>query len=446
MHHGMSASRDLSRSAGRVVTRFMLSTALVGGTLLAATPVAGAQPPPAANPAVITTWNAVALTTISGPPPNGAGKANAEAFLGYAFTHAAIYNAVVGITGEYELYNWDARAPKGASPEAAAAAAAHRVLMEYFGTTPTIVANLDAALAASLGQIPDGVPKEQGVRYGERAADRIITLRANDGRFAPITYVVPIPTPPGVWRPTPPAFAPFFDPWLGQVDPVVIDSLSQFDPGPPPAINTDLYVQELEEVRDWGAKEGSLRGPDEKETALFFSDIAFGPLQAALRELATRRALNISDSARLFAAVETSLADGAGSAWHWKLLYAWWRPITAIREADTDGNPDTTGVPTWEPLLVTPPYPDWPSGLCTAIGVMSTSLSRLNGDGMVDLTITSPAAMVTRHYNDPALLQQDCIDARVWSGIHFRTADIVAAAMGSQVANWALDHHFAPTR
>jgi hypothetical protein len=419
----------------------------LSATLVLGAPAAGAQPPAAANPAIVTTWNAIAVATVSGPAPNGAGKANAEAFLSYAFTHAAVYNAVVGITGKYELYNWDARAPKGASPQAAAAVAAHRVLMEYFGSTPTIAANLDAELATSLGQIPDGVPKDQGIRYGERAADRIIALRAHDGRFAPITYTVPDPIPPGVWRPTPPGLMPFFDPWLGQVDPVVIASLSQFDPGAPPAIGSDLYVDEFEEVRDYGASASLVRDASQTATARFFSDIAFAPIQAGLRDLATRRVTSggwdISDSARFFAGVETSLADGAGSAWYGKLKYHWWRPITAIREADNDGNPDTTGVPGWEPLLTTPPYPDWPSGLCTAVGVVTTAVNRL--DGQLDLNITSPSAG-PRHYDSVATMQQDCIDARVWSGIHFRTADKAAAAIGTQVANWALDHHFAPTK
>jgi hypothetical protein len=152
---------------------------------------------------------------------------------------------VVGITGEYELYKWNARAPKGASPQAAAAAAADRILTTYFGASPTIAVNLDTALSATLGEIPDGVAKQQGIRYGRRAADRIIELRANDGRFAPIVFGVPLA--PGVWRPTPPANAPFFDPWLGQVDPLMLESPSQFRPGPPPAIASDLYVSEFEE-------------------------------------------------------------------------------------------------------------------------------------------------------------------------------------------------------
>jgi hypothetical protein len=269
---------------------------------------------------------------------------------------------------------------------------------------PTIAANLNSALATSLGQIPAGTSKDQGVRYGQQAAERIIGLRVDDGRFAPVVFDVPLA--PGVWRPTPPGFAPFFEPWLAQVEPLVLDSLSQFRPGPPPAIATDLYVEEFEEVRDFGVKTGSLRSVEQTQTALFFSDIGIVPVQAALRDLVIRRGLNISDSARLFAAVEMGIADTAGAVWDAKFVYGWWRPITAILLADDDGNDATAGVPGWEPLLVTPPYPDWTSGLCGNIGVLSTTLSRLNEDGDVDLNITSTAAIETRHYDDATAIRR----------------------------------------
>ena len=173
---------------------------LLGLVLVAAMPVAAKQPAPSANAAVIATWNehAVARITATGASPT--------AFNYFAFVHLAMYNAVVGITGEYELYEWNAKAPKGASPEAAAAAAAHQVLRTYFGTTDVIVADLDAKLAASLALVPNGVPKQQGIRYGVRAADRIIDLRMNDGRNALVN--VPVADAPGEWSPTPCACGP----------------------------------------------------------------------------------------------------------------------------------------------------------------------------------------------------------------------------------------------
>ncbi len=420
------------RSPWRTAPALLLSL-----TLVAATPVVAAPPVPAANPAVITTWNQIAVSTITanGPSPT--------AFNYFAFVHIAMYNAVVGITGEYELYRWTKPAPHGASPEAAAATAAHRVLVNYFGTTDAIVADLDAKLAASLALVPDGGPQDKGISYGRRAADHIIALRANDGRGAAVT--VPAATEPGDWSPTPPANAPFASAWLGQVTPLAVNSTTQFAPGPPPAIGSATYLEEFEEVRDYGAIDSAVRTADQTLTARFFSDAGIGPMQGALRELATRRGLDIDDSARMFAAVDTAIADGAGNVWNAKLQYMWWRPITAIRMADTDGNPATVGVPTWTPLITNPSYPEWPSGLCSVVGAVSTALTRLNGDGTLDLKVTSSAAGQTRHFATKAQIAQEAIDARIWSGIHFRTADEVSIEIGSNVANWTLDHYFQPT-
>ena len=399
---------------------------------------------------MIPAWNAIAVSTIAGPAPNGAGKANAEAFLWFAFVQAAVYNAVNGITGEYELYEWKPRRRRRASPQAAAAAAAHGVLMEYFGSgefanSATIAANLNAALATSLEQIPDGVSKDQGVRYGERAAEA--ARRASGGRRSVRPDRLRHAPAAGVWRPTPPAMAPFFDPWLGQVEPLVLDSPSQFRPGPPPA---DLVGAVRRGVRG-GPRLRREHGfpPNRCQTrdrAVLLRYRVSARSRRTPRPRDAPRRWTISDSARLFAAVDLSMADAAIAVWDGKFHYGWWRPITAIREAETDGNPNTAGVPGWTPLIVTPPYPDWPSGLNGVIGAASTALSQLNADGLVDLNITSAAAGVTRHYDIAADIQQDAIDARVYSGIHFRTADEVAIAMGAQVANWALDHHFAPAK
>jgi hypothetical protein len=199
-----------------------------------------------------------------------------------------------------------------------------------------------------------------------------------------------------------------------------------------------------------GSKTGSSRTPAQTQTALFFSDVAIGPLQAALRDLAARRGLDISDSARLFAAANLSGTDSGIAAWDGKFHFGWWRPITAIRMAADDGNDATDPDPAWESLINTPPYPDYPSGLCNLMGAVSRSVTRVLGDGTIDLNITSvaagtPGSPLTRHYATAADLLTDAINARVWSGIHFRTADVVAAQMGTHVGDWALDHYFRPT-
>ncbi|MEA2547158.1 MAG: hypothetical protein QOI09_2431 [Chloroflexota bacterium] len=423
------------RTAAAVIAAALLA-ASIGGTVEARRG--------AADPSVITDWNATMVATIV----VDAGKANAEGIFWYSFVQSAVYNAVVGITHRYELYKWDVRGPRSASPEAAAATAAYRVLLYYF---PASQVRLDAAYAASLAKIPDGRSKRQGIRYGKRAAAHIIRLRAGDGRNAPITLDVPLAA--GVWRPTPPAMAPMLIPWLSQVRPFTLRSPSQFRPGPPPALTSPTYTTEFNEVKDFGSKTGSSRSDAQTQTALFFSDIAIGALQGSLRDLATRRGLNISDSARLFAAADLAGSDSGIAAWDAKFHYHWWRPITAITLAADDGNPDTAADGLWAPLITTPPYPDYPSGLCNLMAAVSRSVTRVMSTipgtvpGSLDLNITSvaaglPGAPLTRHYATAADLLTDAINARVWSGIHFRTADVVAAQMGTQVSNWALDHYF----
>ncbi|HTG41164.1 MAG TPA: vanadium-dependent haloperoxidase [Methylomirabilota bacterium] len=430
---GLRSGRFWRRRGAAAFLAAALLAATIGGTVDARRG--------AANPAVITDWNATMVATIV----TDAGKGNAEGIFWYSFVQAAVYNAVVGITHRYELYKWDVRGPRAASPEAAAAAAAHRVLLYYF---PASATRLNNAYTASLARIPNGVSKRQGIRYGERAAAHIISLRANDGRTASLTVAPAVQA--GDWRPTPPGFAPMLVPWLSQVTPFTLNSPDQFRPGPPPAISSPTYTAEFNEVKAFGAKTGSSRDAVQTQTALFFSDIAIGALQGALRDLVTRRGLNISDSARLFAAADLAGSDSGIAAWDAKFHYHWWRPVTAIRLADEDGNLDTTADPLWEPLITTPPYPDWPSGLCNLMAAVSNSVTRVLGDGSIDLNITSVAAgtggvPLTKHYATAAELLTDAINARVWSGIHFRTADVVAAQMGTQISNWALDHYFQPT-
>ena len=397
----------------------------------------------AADPKVISDWNAIAFDTIV----VDAGKANAEAFLWFAFEQAAVYNAVVGITRRYELYNWNARGPRGASPQAAAAVAAHDVLLEYF---PASQGRLDTALAVSLADIPDGPKKMQGIHYGERAADRLIELREDDGRFAPVTFDVP--PAPGVWRPTPnptpppPAFAPFFDPWLAQLRPLLLDSPSQFRPGPPPAMTTQTYTADFHEVKAVGLATSTVRTPDQTATARFIAGSTIPLVSSSLRDLAARHQLDISDSARLFAAVAMSAADAVVTSWDSKFEFGFWRPVTAIQLADTDGNPDTQPDPGWLPLIPTPPYPDYTSGLTTIVGAVTRALSGTLGlgGGRIDVNIT--VAGTTRHYEFATQLNRDAVDARVWSGIHFRTADVVGSETGTQVGDWALDNYFQPSR
>ena len=218
----------------------------------------------------------------------------------------------------------------------------------------------------------------------------------------------------------------------------------QFRAGPPPALTSATYAAEFNEVKALGGKVSELRTPAQTETALFISGAPGPALQASLRSLVTNRGLDISDSARLFAATDLSIADSLGASWDCKFHYALWRPITAIQLAATDGNAATEADPSWEPLVVTPPYPDYTSGLCSIVGSAMRAVTRILGTDHIGISLTSPATSTTRRYESAAALIQDAVDARVWSGLHFRTADVAGIAGGAKVADWALDNYFRP--
>jgi hypothetical protein len=387
------------------------------------------------GPNAVLEWNSIATSTLT------ATKAPAEAVLYAGFVQAAVYDAVVGVHRGYQPYSFTGRPERPASAQAAAVAAAHKILASY---VPSAQAALDASYAASVSAMQDGAAKTNGIDYGIQVADHLIAVRANDGRNGPALFTQP--PAPGVWRPTPPAFAPMLVPWLASVTPLVIASPGQYDPGPPPALTSATYTADFNEVKALGGHAGSARTADQTATAQFFSGNAFLQYNAALRDQVELRHLDIIDAARLFAAVDVSMADAQISVWYAKLKYGLWRPITAINLADTDGNDDTTADPSWTPLLVTPPYPDYVSGYSGLTGAFARSLADALGTDQLNVTLTSTAVPgVTRHYDSVTSLCADVISARVWLGIHFRTADTRGAAIGQQVSDYVLAHEFAAT-
>jgi hypothetical protein len=419
-----------------ILTPVLIVTPVLVLTPFEATPVATAAPSASASdPAVIPDWNALAVATFSGDLT----KAPQEVPLYMGFVQAAVYDAVVGIDRRYEPYRFHARAPHGTSTQAAAVAAAHKVLVTY---SPYAQATLDAAYATALAQIPDGKAKTRGVAFGTLAADNLIAMRANDGRNAPVLFTQP--PAPGVWRPTPPAFLPMAVPWMGSVTPLLLRSGAQFgEPGPPPALTSARYTRDFNEVKTLGSATSATRTPEQTNTALFFSGNAPIQVNAALRDQMTVRHPDIVDAARMFAAVDMSEADAIISVWHTKYLYGFWRPITAINLADTDGNPATIADPTWTPLLTTPPYPEYVSGYSGLTGAFTQALEDTLGTPHLQLTLISTAVPgAVRSYESGESLRDDVVNARVWLGIHFRFSDTGGVEMGQQVADWALTHYF----
>jgi hypothetical protein len=386
---------------------------------------------------VISQWNSIALTTLTGDTS----KAPQVSIVYLAFVQAAVYDAVVGIKGRYQPYRFHAHAPRPASAAAAAAAAAHKILVTY---SPYATTTLDAALATSLAAIPNGAAKTNGITFGERAAQHVINLRAHDGRDAPISFTTP--PAPGVWRPTLPAFAPMAVPWLGFMRPLLVRSATQFLPPPPPALTSQRYTRDFNEVKAFGSATSTVRTPDQTAITTFFSGSPLLMLNLAMQDQAAKRHLDIVDTARMFAAVNMTINDAIVTTWRAKFVYGFWRPITAIQLADQDGNPATVADPTWMPLLPTPPYPDYSSGYNAFTASASAVLEELFGRGHLDLTLTSTAAPgVTRHYDSGPALRADVVNARVWQGIHFRFADTAARNLGTHLADWTLDHYFQPT-
>ena len=408
----------------------IISTA---GTATAATTP---SPAPAGDPAVISDWNAIAVTTLAGDTT----KQPVEDILYMGFVQAAVYNAVVGVDGRYAPYRFHAHAPRGTSAQAAAVAAAHTILVTY---VPSAQATLDADYAASLAQIPDSKAKTQGIAFGTRAADHLIRQRAHDGRNAPIFFTRP--PAPGVWRPTPPAFLPMSAPWLAFVTPLLVHSATQFAPPGPPALTSARYTRDFNESKALGSLTSTKRTAEQTSTATFFSGSALVQYNAALRDQVTVRHLDIVDAARMFAAIDMSVADAEITVWRAKYVYGFWRPITAINLADTDGNPDTAPDPSWVPLFNTPNYPEYPSGYNAFNSTVVHGLENLFQTRHLHLTLISTTAPgAVRHYDSGRALLQDVVNARVWNGFHFRSADIASRDLARQLAAWTLDHYFQP--
>ncbi len=410
----------------------VLLAALATGTASAATPTTmGAD-----DPTVINDWNALATTTLAGDTT----KAPPDHVLYMAFVHAAVYDAVVGVEGRYEPYSFHARARRGTSVQAAAVAAAHKVLVTY---VPTAQAALDSAYAASLSQLPDGRAKTRGIAFGTRAANHLIRLRAQDGRNDPSILFTQQPAP-GVWRPTPPALAPMVDPWMGFVTPLLVHSPTQFAPPPPPALTSARYTRDFNEVKALGSANSTERTAAQTSTALFYSGLANVQFQAVLRDQVAVRDLDIVDAARMFAAANMSTADTIISVWYTKYVDGFWRPSTAINLADTDGNPATDPDPSWMPFRPNPAYPDYPSGYNGLAAAMTRALEKVFHTRRLQLTVTSTAVPDVRHYNSGRALRQDVVDGRMLLGIHFRFADTAARDIGVRLTDWTLDHYFQP--
>jgi hypothetical protein len=404
----------------------LLTTALAGAAKPATQTVSGPQ--------VVLDWNATAAATLV-----ASGKPQPESMMYVALTQAAVYDAVVAIEGGFEPYLIVPGVSPGASPDAAAAAAAYGVLVNYF---PAQKPALDAAYAASLAAIPDGTSKDRGVLVGQQVAAGLIAARIDDGRDDPETYT---PTPAsGVWRPTPPAFAAAQTPWLATMKPLLLERPDQFRPGPPPALDSPRYARDFNETRLYGAKSGSLRTPEQTETARFWTELVHQQHNRTLRNLVTRLGLDLREAARALALGTAVMADSLIACWDAKFAYGYWRPVTAIAAGDTDGNDATAADPAWGPMAPTPNHPEYPSAHACVTAGLGAAAAELVGGNRIDLDVSSTVTGTTRHFKHVADLERDIENARVYIGFHWRTSDETGARLGERVARWEVQRFFRP--
>jgi len=382
---------------------------------------------------VVVQWDAIASTTII---TNGKGSP-ASSSVWFAYVHLAVFDAVNAIDHRFEPYLFTTDAPKGTNKDAAAVAAAHRILVNYF---PAQQASLDAQFASSLAAIPDSAANIlAGVNVGEASAQALFAARANDGLLASIPYTPPVG--PGFWQPTPPAFGPAATPWLGQMVPFTMTSAAQFfpDEGPPP-LESQRWIDDYNQVMALGGLNSTVRTPSQTEIGLFWTDHTGAQYARAFRNLITQKGLSTSNSARLMAMLWAGYADAAIGCWNAKFSFSFWRPVTAI-QAGGD-NPALTADPTWLPLGTTPSHPEYPAAHGCVTGAVSTVLAEYFHSSQITFSVDSLVTNTTHTFTSTDQLVSEVEDARIYAGFHYHHSVIQGKLLGRRVAHHLTRHYF----
>jgi hypothetical protein len=404
----------------------------------------------------VTDWNAItveAVVTAMPPTPTP--------IIDIGLVQAAVHDAVQAIDGRFEPYHVKVPGASGLR-EAAVAAAAHDMLVGFY-----------SGQKAALDQIYDGylnthgLVGDAGLAVGQAVAAGMLPLR----RIPPDPSPPPFTggTDPGEWRPTdslligagpnaglpgppfgpPPPFAPGQTPWLATVTPLTLKSPDQFRAAPPFPLRSERYRREYDEVKALGARLSTVRSAEQTDLGYFYAGNFFRILWGALRGIADQKLHDVGASARLFALAGLAGGDAGIVAWDSKYHYLFWRPITAIREGDDDGNPNTVGDATWEPLINTPPYPDHTSGANNVTNAYLRTVRLFFRRDKISFVATSdhPLAIPKeRQYERLSDMSDDVVNVRVYQGIHFRRADVWGRRQGQNVAKWVFTHFLRPVR
>jgi len=381
---------------------------------------------------VVTEWNekALACATTAKQLPFAAART-------MAMVHTAMFDAVNSIEGRYAPYKVKESAPPGSSPEAAAVAAAHAVLLNLFPDQKT---DLDAAYTASMAQVPDGSGKATSISVGEKVAIEILALRTSDGADAPNTYRPT--TAPGVYVMT---TLPVGSQW-GSVTPWAMERGSQFRPEALPQLTSPEWASDYNEIKGIGRKKSTLRTSEQTDIARFWTITGPASWDPIVRQLAATSGRSLIENARLFALVEIATADAYIAVFDAKYTFNFWRPITAIRNGDIDGNDATEREPDWEPVVDTPLHPEYPCAHCITSSAAATVLESEFGTGPVRaLTMTSPMAPgVVRKWITIRQWADEVSSARIYGGIHYRNSTVVGKAMGRKIGELAAQQYLQP--
>lgn len=449
-----------TRRGRRAHALVAVSLAIVGAVALAsASPTARADSPATA----VLDWNKHALDALGNAPAAGtpgAGLTPPVTGVHLGMVQGAVYDAVNSIAGGYEPYLDVPAAPSTASQAAATATAAHDVLVAVLNQVPltaTFTAGVRQAIIDRLDDLEDDAlaaatvvdgagAVADGVDAGEAAAAAMIAERAGDGRWGPFRFTCG--TEPGQWRPITSLGCPTpsgpSDPfaWVAKVDPFVLESNDQFLSNGPPALESGLYAKEYDEVKTLGAV-GSVRTPEQQALFDFFQANPVEMFNRSLRTYTLVQGLDVAEQARLFAKLALTNADTFINCWEDKAHWSNWRPQTAIRLGDEDGNPKTEGDPAWTSAVGSPPYPDVSSGYNCATSSLMEAAELYFGQGRTTFVVAHPAGM-TREYRHFRDVCDDTIDVRIYQGLHFRTADETGVKIGRDVAHWVEKHALRP--
>ena len=387
------------------------------------------------------TWNTNAVSAVRASTPT---KVQTDGMVYMSYVQAAVYDAVTKLEGRYEPYHdFSVAVAPGASVQAAVAAAA-RTTLDYY--LPDQQAAVDAKYNTYLGTLTGNVAG--GVAVGEAAAQDIIAFRSGDGlKAATPSYGGIGPILPGQWQLQPGQSVQ--TPWLATMRPFLLDQASQFRAEPPPSLTSHRYAKDLNETEAYGALNSTVRTPEQTAIAYFWVGNNINQYNQTMQSVVGQHDMDLADAAHLFAMGELVTTDAGIACFDSKFFYQAWRPITAIRNADKDGNPDTTADPTWQALLPVPGHPEYPSQHGCFTAGFSDALAAALHTRHLDVTMPGgenglTTLTTTQHFNTVDDIQNQVVDARVWLGFHFRNSVEQGNKIGNDVAKWELKRYFQP--